>query len=59
MIVTLKDRIESAHQWIDDAGELHHVVLTGGPGDVLDTETMGIGDAERALRKLVALGLAE
>ena len=58
MKVTLKDKIESAHQWIGDDGKLQHRVITGNAGEVLDSATIGVGDPERLLRKLVALGLA-
>lgn len=69
MKVTLKDKIESAHQWIDDEGKRHHAVIVGDKGDVLDSETLTgvlnargekvqVGDAERALKKLIKLGLA-
>jgi hypothetical protein len=59
MRVTLKDQIESVHQWIGDDGKVKRVVITGKAGDMLDSDAMGCGDPERALRKLVELGLAE
>ena len=58
MRVTLKEKVETAHQWIDDDGKLQHKVLVGDAGDVWDSETLGVGDAERALTKLVKLGIA-
>jgi hypothetical protein len=58
MKVTLKEKVESAHQWIGDDGKLQHKVLVGNAGEVWDSETLGVGDAERALTKLVKLGLA-
>jgi len=58
MQVTLKEKVESAHQWIADDGKLQHKVLVGNAGEVWDSETLGVGDAERALTKLVKLGLA-
>ena len=59
MKIRLKDQIESAHQWIDEDGKRGHTVITGKAGDELDSETAEYGDAERALRKLVRLGLAD
>lgn len=59
MKIILKDKIESAHQWIDDDGKRHHAVITGDAGETLDSETLGVGDAERALKRLVKLGLAD
>lgn len=67
MKVQLKDDIESAHQWIDDDGNRHTAVIAGKKGQTLDSKgtlplagkpAAPVGDAERALRKLVKLGHA-
>ena len=58
MQVILYDTVESAHQWIDEDGKRHSVVIRAEKGAELDSETLGCGDAERALSKLVKLGLA-
>tara|TARA_A100001201_G_scaffold143757_1_gene147294 strand:+ start:31571 stop:31765 length:195 start_codon:yes stop_codon:yes gene_type:complete len=60
MKVTLKDKIESAHVWIDqESGKPQKTVITGVAGDLLDSDDLGCGDAERALSHLVKLDLAE
>lgn len=60
MKIKLIDRVESAHKWIDQqTGKTRRTVLKGRRGDELDSEQLQCGDPERALTRLVALGLAE
>lgn len=59
MKIKLKDKIESAHQWLDEDGKLKRAIIRGEQGETLDSEKIGVGDPERALQKLVKLGLAE
>ena len=60
MKVVMTDSVESAHAYIDKAsGKVIYSLIAASNGDELDSEDLGVGDADRALQKLVDLGYAK
>ena len=59
--VSVVEKIESSHQWIDAAGQLQSRLLRADRGDMIvkaDLEAEGVGDVDRWFAKLMDLGVA-
>lgn len=61
MRIVINQKIESAHQWIDESGNVKNVLKIVEAGEVLDSDALaaeGVGDIPRWFDKLKSLGLA-
>lgn len=61
MRIVINQKIESAHQWIGEDGNVQNVLKIVEAGAVLDSDELaaeGIGDIARWFDKLKAIGVA-
>lgn len=51
-------KVESSHPYIDGDGKVQYALIVLAAGEIIDSDELLCGDAERALQKIVALGHA-